>query len=195
MKMNERSLVLIRRFEGFRAKAYRDAAGVWTIGYGHTSRAGPPKVSPGMRITKKQAEDILCADLEKFAAGVMPLVNHPLNANQCGALVSFAYNVGLGNFQRSSVLRAVNEGRLSDVPDRLMRWTRAGGRRLRGLARRRRSEGRLFMTPVLQKPQNPQPPDIPPLSPRQGRKPAPRPVFSWGLLHRLFDVFFRLWRN
>ena len=149
--VNRLTLHLIRRFEGFRARAYRDAAGVWTIGYGHTSMAGPPQVSPGMRITRAEAERILRQDVERFAHQVArvlgPDVMARLNDNQFGALVSFAFNVGIGNLKRSAVLRAVREGRFDDVPRLLMRWTKAGGRRLRGLVRRRRAEGRLWMTP------------------------------------------------
>ncbi len=149
--VGEAARVLIRRFEGLRLKAYRDAVGVWTIGYGHTSMAGPPKVRPGMRITKAEAEAILRRDVERFADKVAAIVGPAamacLNENQFGALVSFAFNVGLGNFRRSSVLRAVRDGRLDDVPRLLMRWTRAGNRRLTGLVRRRRAEGRLWLTP------------------------------------------------
>jgi len=148
--MRNDALSLIRRFEGLRLRAYRDAAGVWTIGYGHTSRAGPPKVRPGMRITRAGAEDILRRDVETFARQVEKAIGasaRGLNGNQFGALVSFAYNVGIGNFRRSSVLRAVKDGRFDDVPSLLMRWTKAGGKRLRGLERRRRAEGRLFTAP------------------------------------------------
>ncbi len=149
------ALALIRRFEGLRLRAYRDAVGVWTIGYGHTSMAGPPRVRPGMRITKAEAEAILRRDVERFADKVAAVIGPQalarLNDNQFGALVSFAYNVGLGNFRRSSVLRAVRDGRLDDVPRLLMRWTKARkhGRlvELRGLVRRRRAEGELFMAP------------------------------------------------
>ena len=150
-KINKKTFDLIRRFEGLRLKAYRDAAGVWTIGYGHTSMAGAPKVTPGMRITREEAERILREDVQRFAHQVAkvlgPDVMSRLNDNQFGALVSFAFNVGIGNFKRSSVLRAVREGRFDDVPRLLMRWTKAGGRRLRGLVRRRRAEGRLWLTP------------------------------------------------
>ncbi len=151
MGVNKLTFDLIRRFEGLRLRAYRDAAGVWTIGYGHTSMAGPPKVTPGMRITGEEAERILRQDVERFARQVAkalgPDVMARINDNQFGALVSFAFNVGIGNLKRSSVLRAVREGRFDDVPRLLMRWTKAGGRRLRGLVRRRRAEGRLWMTP------------------------------------------------
>jgi len=152
MRVNEATLDLIKRFEGLRLKAYLDAAGVWTICYGHTSRAGPPKVKPGMKLTKVECDEILQRDIEKFAdqvaKAIKPEILERLNENQFGALVSFAYNVGIGNLRRSSVLRAVNEGRFSDVPRLLMRWTKAGGKRLRGLVRRRRAEGRLWLTPV-----------------------------------------------
>ncbi len=151
MRVNKATLDLIRRFEGLRLAAYRDAAGVWTIGYGHTSMAGPPKVKPGMRISRKRARAILRDDVNRVARQVSdtlgPGLLARLNENQSGALVSFAYNVGIGNFRRSSVLRAVREGRFDDVPRLLLRWTKAGGKTLRGLVRRRRAEGRLWLTP------------------------------------------------
>lgn len=147
MTLSDEGIALIKRFEGFRREAYRDAAGVWTIGYGHTGRAAPPPVTPGMTITPEEGEAILKADLEVFIAEISPLIETGLTANQFSALVSFAFNVGSANFARSSVLRAVNEGRLDDVPGRLALWNKAGGRVLRGLVRRRMAEGELFMTP------------------------------------------------
>jgi len=175
--INENTIELIRRFEGLRLKAYRDAVGVWTIGYGHTSRAGPPKVRPGMRITMAEAEEILRRDVERFAQSVAAAlgkdVMQRLNENQFGALVSFAYNVGIGNFRRSSVFRAVRDGRYDDVPRLLMRWTKARvkGRlvQLRGLVRRRRAEGKLFTAPVALRQ-----PDAPP-APAAANDNAPMP--------------------
>ncbi len=149
-RINDAALALIARFEGCRLEAYRDAVGVWTIGYGHTSMAGPPQVHAGMRITRREAEEILRRDVERFARDVRRVLGSAgdgLTSNQFGALVSFAYNVGIGNLKRSSVLRAVREGRHEDVPRLLLQWTKAGGRRLRGLVRRRQAEGRLWMTP------------------------------------------------
>ena len=158
--VNAATIDLIRRFEGLRLVAYRDAAGVWTIGYGHTSMAGPPKVTPGMRISRKQAERILRADVERVAGQVAkvlgPDVLSRLNENQFGALVSMAFNVGLGNFKRSSALRAVRAGRLEEVPRLLLRWVKSRDprtgrlRTLRGLVRRRRAEGRMWLTPPAQ---------------------------------------------
>jgi lysozyme len=136
---------MIKAFEGLRAAAYRCPAGVWTIGYGHTSPAGEPAVAPGMKVTKAQAAQILARDVATFAAGVERLITVPLNTNQFSALVSFAYNVGLGNFRGSSVLKSVNAGDFDAVPRRLALWNRAGGRVLAGLVRRRAAEAALFM--------------------------------------------------
>ena len=149
-RINDAALALIMRFEGCRLKAYRDAAGIWTIGYGHTSMAGPPQVRPGMRITREEAQEILRRDVERFAHDVARVLGpdaEMLTPHRFGALVSFAFNVGIGNLKRSSVLKAVREGRHDEVPGLLLQWTKAGGRRLRGLVRRRRAEGRLWMTP------------------------------------------------
>lgn len=144
MKMTEEGLALIRQFEGFREAAYRDAVGVWTIGYGHTSMAGPPVVTPGLRISREQGADILACDVDLFARGVAAALSVPLNDAQFSSLVSFAYNVGLGNFRKSSVLRAVNAGDFAAVPKRLNLWVKAGGRTLPGLVKRRVAEGALF---------------------------------------------------
>ncbi|GEM_PF-1370340 len=218
--INEQALALIRRFEGLRLKAYRDAGGVWTIGYGHTSRAGPQKVRPGMRITRAEAEEILRRDVQRFARQVAEALGEDvmrrLNENQFGALVSFAYNVGIGNFRRSSVFRAVRDGRYDDVPRLLMRWTKAGGRRLRGLERRRRAEGKLFTTPVRQlqrqavdtlpppatktsdnapaRPEEPPPTTAPATPPRKAA--PPRAAFFMSLFALLSGILAAIfWRN
>lgn len=145
MRMTEEGLALIRRFEGFRSGAYRDAVGVWTIGYGHTSMAGAPTVTPGLRISAAEGAAILARDVKIFADGVAAMVKTPLTDQQFSALVSFAYNVGLGNFRRSSVLKAVVAGDLQAVPRRLNLWVKAGGRTLPGLVRRRAAEGAMFV--------------------------------------------------
>ena len=143
-KLNKQSMNLIKSFEGWRAKAYKDSVGEWTIGYGHTSMAGNPKVKPGMVITKVYGEQLLLKDIQKYAKAVDDAVKVPLNSNQFGALVSFCYNVGPGNFRKSSVLRYTNASRFNDVPARLMLWNKAGGVVLKGLTRRRKAEGKLF---------------------------------------------------
>lgn len=145
MKMTEEGLRLIMRFEGFRARAYRDPVGIWTIGYGHTSMAGPPRVYRGMVITRQEAAGMLRRDVEMFAEGVRRFVRVHLADGQFSALVSFAYNVGLGALARSSVLKAVNARQFEAVPRRLALWVKAGGRRFPGLVRRRAAEAAMFM--------------------------------------------------
>lgn len=145
MHVTDEGLALIRRFEGLRTAAYRCPAGVWTIGFGHTSEAGPPAVRPGMVVSEDDALRILAEDVQRFADGVAPLLTRAVSAPQFSALVSFAFNVGLAAFRSSSVLKAVNAGRLDEVPARLKLWVKAGGRVLPGLERRRAAEAELFM--------------------------------------------------
>ena len=145
MKMTEEGLALIRRFEGFRERAYLCPAGVWTIGYGHTSRAGPPAVGPQSRMSRAEATKVLAADVEVFAQGVREGLRRNITDAQFSALVSFAYNVGTGAFRSSSVLRAVNAGDFDAVPRRLGLWVKGGGRVLPGLVKRRAAEAELFL--------------------------------------------------
>lgn len=146
MQMTDEGLALIRRFEGFRARAYRCPAGVWTIGYGHTAQAGPPVVTRGMEVDEAEARRILAADVDRFARDVRPLLTRDVSPAQFSALVSFAFNVGIGAFRSSSVLKAVNAGRFHAVPARLKLWVKAGGRVLPGLERRRAAEAELFLS-------------------------------------------------
>lgn len=148
MKVTEEGLALIRRFEGFRGTAYRCPAGVWTIGFGHTSQAGPPVVHAGLVIGAEEAGRILAADVARVADAVAPLLARAVSAAQFSALVSFAFNVGIDAFRRSSVLRAVNAGRFAAVPAALKLWVKANGRVLPGLVRRRAAEAELFLSDV-----------------------------------------------
>ena len=179
MKVSAAALALIKSFEGFRSRAYRDSGGVLTIGYGHTSMAGLPRVTPNLRITVTDAAHILERDVNSFATGVAALLKRPLTDDQFGALVSFAYNVGLVNFAKSSVLTLVNAGAFERMPRRLALWNKAAGQVLPGLVRRRAAEAALFMkdtihrraAPELVLPQAAPPPVLPPVLP-----PVPLPV-------------------
>jgi GH24 family phage-related lysozyme (muramidase) len=144
MFMTDEGLELIRQFEGFRSAAYRDPVGVWTIGYGHTSMAGAPEVKPGLTVSDAEAAEILARDVDQFARGVRALLKVDLSDGQFSALVSFAYNVGLGALKKSSVLTAVNARDFAAVPRRLQLWTKAGGHVLPGLVKRRAAEAALF---------------------------------------------------
>ncbi|ATP27520.1 muraminidase [Chromobacterium violaceum] len=144
MKTNAAGISLIKQFEGVRLAAYQDMVGVWTIGYGHTG----PDVKAGLAITQQQADQLLAADLEKFETGVRKAVIVPLNANQFSALVSFSYNLGLGNLRSSTLLRLLNKGDYDGAAAQFPRWNRAGGQAVPGLTRRRKAEQALFLTPA-----------------------------------------------
>ena len=146
MKTNEAGLSLIKSFEGLRLKAYKCPAGVWTIGYGHTGK----DVKPGMIITEEQAEEYLRQDLERFEKGVDDLVEVDINENQYSALVSLAYNIGLGNFKKSTLLKLINKGNqneLEAVHSQFKRWVYANKKVLPGLVKRREAEFKLYSTP------------------------------------------------
>lgn len=137
-KIGQAGLALIKQYEGCRLAAYRCAAGVWTIGYGHT--AG---VHSGMTITQAQADAYLQQDIAKFEGYVnnpayVPIIAN-LNQNQFDALVSFAFNLGAGN------LRKLCKGRTAAQIARAMpSYNKAAGKVLAGLTRRRKAEQALF---------------------------------------------------
>jgi GH24 family phage-related lysozyme (muramidase) len=140
-RTNVNGLLLVKTFEGLRLKAYQDAVGIWTIGYG-TTRG----VRPGMKITEAEAEKLLQEDLTRFEQAIHEAVNVPLNDNQFSALVSFTYNVGSGALRSSTLLKMLNQGSdVRSVADQFPRWNRAGGKVLAGLTRRRDAERALFL--------------------------------------------------
>lgn len=138
-------LRLIKSFEGLELRAYQDSVGVWTIGYGHTAAAGSPDVYSGQTISEAEAEAILRRDLRKFENGVRDVVDVPLNSNQFSALVSFAFNVGVGALSNSTLLRKLNNRDYQGAANEFPRWVKAGGRTLQGLVRRRDAERALFL--------------------------------------------------
>lgn len=142
MKISLKGLNLIKEFEGLEIKAYKDSVGVVTIGYGSTGR----HVSLGMTITKEQAEQLLKKDLERFEKGVYELVKVPLNQNQFDAIVSFSFNLGLGNLKSSTLLRKLNSLDYVGAANEFPRWNKAGGVVLKGLTRRREAEKALFLS-------------------------------------------------
>ena len=141
-RIGQAGLDLIKQYEGCRLAAYRCAAGVWTIGYGHT--AG---VHSGMTITQAQADAYLQQDIAKFEGYVnnpayVPITEQ-LNQNQFDALVSFAFNLGAGN------LRKLCKGRTAaQIALTMPSYNKAAGKVLAGLTRRRKAEQALFNKPV-----------------------------------------------
>jgi lysozyme len=148
MRISQRGVDLIKRHEGLRLQAYRDAVGVVTIGYGHTRKA-----RIGQVISAGDAEALLRADIEDFEAGVARLVTRPIKQSQFDALVSFAFNIGLDidadrqaeGLGDSTLLALVNAGREQDAAIEFLRWNKAGGRPLLGLTRRRLVEAQLYL--------------------------------------------------
>lgn len=136
-------LDLIKRFEGFSPTVYICPAGYPTIGYGHLVREHELDRYE-QDITEQEAEDLLRRDVQVAERAVLRLIDVPLTDGQYDALVSFTFNLGAGALQRSTLRRKVNREEHADVPAQLMRWVWAGGKRLRGLARRREAEASLY---------------------------------------------------
>jgi len=139
MRTGDEGIALIRHFEGCRLDAYLCPAGVWTIGYGHTKG-----VKEGETIDQEAAEAFLIEDLEEFEGYVTEMVEVPLSQSQFDALVSWTFNLGPGNLERSTLLAKLNQGEYTDVPFEIKRWTRVGGVILPGLVKRRNAEAALF---------------------------------------------------
>lgn len=149
MKTSAAGRLAITEREGLRLKAYPDPATggePWTIGVGHTSAAGAPTVRKGMTITAKEAEDILTRDLAVFEKGVNDAVTVPLNQNEFDALVSFTLNIGVGAFQKSTMLKELNKGNRHGAANQFLRWNKAAGKVMKGLTKRREAERAQFLS-------------------------------------------------
>lgn len=139
-RISKEGLEHIKRWEGCRTKAYKCPAGVWTIGYGHTKG-----VRPGMTIDLAEAENLLNEDIQRFEKAIRSYVRVPLTQGQFDALTSFAFNVGIEAFRKSTLVRLLNEGRYNTAALQFARWTYAGGKQLPGLIRRRNDEYGMFV--------------------------------------------------
>lgn len=143
MKTTATGRALIEAREGVRLKAYRDAVGIWTIGVGHTSAAGPPAVVAGLSITPAQAGDILAQDLAQFERAVEAAVTVPLADHEFDALVSLAFNIGADAFARSTLVRRLNAGDRAGAAEAFLMWANAGGKPI--LLGRRKAERKQFL--------------------------------------------------
>jgi lysozyme len=139
MKISEEGIALIKKFEGCKLEAYLDAVDVPTIAYGRTK-----DVKIGDICTQQQAEDWLEEELVEYAGYVNEAVKVELTQPQFDSLVSWTYNLGPSNLNRSSMLRVLNTSDYDNVPEQIMRWNKAGGRVLPGLVRRREAEAEMF---------------------------------------------------
>lgn len=144
MKLSQRGIDLIKQFEGYSSRAYPDPAtggAPWTIGYGTTKG-----VKPGMVITAQQAEKMLRDDVAKFESGVSSLITAPTTQGQFDAMVSLAYNIGLGNFGKSTLLKKHNARCYTCAADQFRVWNRANGKVMNGLTKRRAAERQVYMS-------------------------------------------------
>lgn len=141
MNISQNGLELIKRFEGCRLKAYKCPAGVLTIGYGHTGA----DVKEWTIISQTQAEHYLQNDVILHSKNVSKLVKVPLTQNQFDALVSFEYNVGYGNFSKSTLLRKLNARDYIGASNEFDKWVFANKKKLSGLVKRRQAEKELFL--------------------------------------------------
>jgi len=130
---------LLTHFEGLRLEAYQDSVGVWTIGYGHTKG-----VTPSMKITESQANNLLKTELIEYQNYINGMVNISLDQCQFDALVCWVYNLGPTNLKNSTLLTLLNQGVKFQIPEQIRRWNRAGGKVLKGLVRRRTAEALMF---------------------------------------------------
>lgn len=139
--MSPRGRLLLSQREGVVLNAYRDSKGVWTIGVGHTTTAGEPRVTPGMRISPEQCDEILSRDLATFEAILNKALKVTVADHEFDALLSVMFNVG-PKFATSTCINKLNTGRLKDAAEAILMWNKP--EEIRG---RRKTEYEQFKTP------------------------------------------------
>ena len=146
MNVSKAGILLIKHHEGVRNRPYRDCIGLWTVGVGHL--IGDGKSLPeswNKTFTSEEVDGILRTDLRRFELGVSKMLpNIPLKQCEFDSLVSFAFNVGLGTFQRSTLRQALLRNNKKEAMESLVKYCRAGGKILKGLQTRRLDEKALF---------------------------------------------------
>ena len=141
MRISEKGIEFIMREEGEILTAYLCPAKIWTIGVGHTGK----DVKKGMKITKEQSRELLKNDLIRFENSVNRSVKVNLTQNKFDALVSFAFNVGSGAFETSTLLKKINASApIGEIEEQFRRWNKGGGKILSVLRSRREREIKLY---------------------------------------------------
>lgn len=141
-------LTLIKQYEGVRYTPYKDVVGVWTVCYGHTG----PDIIRSKRYTEAECHTLLISDIHKHQPPILPghpqncIANAPLTPNQRDAVTSFIFNVGTGNFCRSTMAKHLKAHRYASAGAEFPKWNKAGGKTYRGLTNRRLAEQRLYFT-------------------------------------------------
>lgn len=146
MNISQNGVDLIKKFEGCRLKAYKPVPTekYWTIGYGHYG----PDVKENETITQQEAENQLKKDLEHYVHEIVVCLKVQVNQNQFDALISFAYNLGIGTLQKSDLLQFINHSDFKNAANEFEKFVHAGGKVLQGLVTRRNAEKELFLKPV-----------------------------------------------
>jgi len=158
LKVSPRCIEMVKHHEGVRTRPYQCPALVWSVGVGHVIDPSHAAVKYEERrtlpipegwdriLTMGEVDAILAQDLGRFERGVARLCPAAVgHQGRFDALVSFAFNVGLGNLQRSSLRMKTNRGEFEEAADEFMKWTKAGGRVLPGLVKRRQDERALYL--------------------------------------------------
>ena len=158
MKVSKDAIEGIKKDEGVRLRPYRCPALLWTVGVGHVIDPNHIRVKFDERkglsipdgwdrvLSMAEVDDILAKDLATFERGVLRLCPEGLTQGRFDALVSFSFNVGLGNLQRSTIRMKHNRGDFDGAADGFMAWTKAGGKELPGLVKRRKHERDLYLS-------------------------------------------------
>jgi GH24 family phage-related lysozyme (muramidase) len=170
----ERGIVLTKTSEGFRSRLYNDAAGYCTIAFGHLIKLArcdgtePPEFLRG--VTEEEGTELLVTDMGTAQVVVMTSVDVDLTDGQYAALCDFVFNVGGGNFRRSTLRRVINTGDFDGVPFQFRRWVKAGGRTLPGLVTRREKEVDLYFDGLPTPRAAPREMDLEPIDIRAGER-------------------------
>jgi len=166
MKVSKAGEDLMHFFEGYKNKPYRCSAAIWTVGWGHAMYADQLAL-PNVRKegytglirsdyqlkegdarvwSKDELVELFKVDIDTFERGVLRLSpNLASHQSKFDSVVSFAYNAGLGNYQRSTIRMKVNRGDWEGAAEAFMSWTKAGGKEVAGLVKRRKAEVALFL--------------------------------------------------
>jgi len=147
VKVSDECIKMIKHHEGVRLKPYQDPIGLWTVGVGHLIGDGKTLPIEWFRtFTMDEVDELLKKDLRRFERGVLRLCPNNLTQSRFDALVSFAFNVGLGNLQASTLRQKHNRNDVCGAAKEFLRWNKAGGKVFRGLTIRRQDESNLYLS-------------------------------------------------
>jgi len=158
MSLDQRVIDMIKHHEGVRVRPYQCPALIWTVGVGHVIDQSHIKIPLAERktlpipngwdrtLSMGEVDEMLAKDLQSFESGVRRLCPDGLTPGRLGALTSFAFNVGLGNLQRSTIRIKHNREDFEAAADEFLKWNKAGGKELKGLTNRRKDERALYLS-------------------------------------------------